>query len=180
MFLVWVLMFATRPTMSATLQRFKHFTEREFSGIFSLAGGILRFQNGNSRWPWSQTWRIRIQKPKPLKCWSTPRVKTRRYGSSIDVGLIYGSKFRVTIKRPFRPTPRRSPQSEWATTCIEGSSGCSGYQQYINKLASCHAHHAEFALISISCIFSGTKPPGEPKAVNMSWSKLAEGCCFVT
>ena len=29
-----------------------HFTEREFSGIFSLAGGILRFQNGNSRWPW--------------------------------------------------------------------------------------------------------------------------------
>ena len=31
------------------------FTEREFSGIFSLAGGILRFQNGNSRWPWYNT-----------------------------------------------------------------------------------------------------------------------------
>ena len=33
--------------------KIKHFTEREFSGIFSFAGGgILRFQNGNSRWPW--------------------------------------------------------------------------------------------------------------------------------
>ena len=33
--------------------KIKHFTEREFSGIFSLVGGILRFQNGNSRWPWT-------------------------------------------------------------------------------------------------------------------------------
>ena len=33
--------------------KIKHFTEREFSGIFSLAGGILRFQNGISRWPWN-------------------------------------------------------------------------------------------------------------------------------
>jgi len=32
--------------------KIKHFTEREFSGIFPSAGGILRFQNGNSRWPW--------------------------------------------------------------------------------------------------------------------------------
>ena len=32
--------------------KIKHFTEREFSEIFSLAGGIVRFQNGNSRWPW--------------------------------------------------------------------------------------------------------------------------------
>ena len=34
--------------------KIKHFTKREFSGIFSLAGGILRFQNGNSRWPCPQ------------------------------------------------------------------------------------------------------------------------------
>ena len=33
--------------------RMEYFTEREFSGIFSLAGGgILRLQKGNSRWPW--------------------------------------------------------------------------------------------------------------------------------
>ena len=43
--------------------KIKHFTEREFSGIFSLAGGILRFQNGNSRWPWlsgecTPKWRV--------------------------------------------------------------------------------------------------------------------------
>ena len=31
--------------------KIKHFTERELSGFFSLAGGILRLQNGNSRWP---------------------------------------------------------------------------------------------------------------------------------
>jgi len=31
----------------------KYFTEREFSGIFSLARGILRLRKGNSRWPWS-------------------------------------------------------------------------------------------------------------------------------
>ena len=31
--------------------KIKYFTEREFSGIFFF-GGILRFQNGNSRWPW--------------------------------------------------------------------------------------------------------------------------------
>ena len=30
----------------------KYFTEREFSGIFSLAGGgILHLRKGNSRWP---------------------------------------------------------------------------------------------------------------------------------
>jgi len=29
------------------------FNKREFSRIFPLAGGILPFQNGNSRWPWS-------------------------------------------------------------------------------------------------------------------------------
>jgi len=25
---------------------------REFLGIFALSGGIFKFQNGNSRWPW--------------------------------------------------------------------------------------------------------------------------------
>ena len=31
--------------------KIKHFTEGKFSRIFSLAGVILRFQKGNSRWP---------------------------------------------------------------------------------------------------------------------------------
>ena len=35
--------------------RMKYFTEREFSGIFSLAeGGNLRLRKGNSRWPWQE------------------------------------------------------------------------------------------------------------------------------
>ena len=34
------------------------FGKREFSGIFPLAGGILSFQNGNSRWPWFGSVRV--------------------------------------------------------------------------------------------------------------------------
>ena len=34
------------------------FGKQEFSGIFPLAGGILSFQNGNSRWPWFGSVRV--------------------------------------------------------------------------------------------------------------------------
>ena len=47
---------ASLSTYCVRVCKIKHFTEREFSGIFSLAGGILRFQNGNSRWPWCVPW----------------------------------------------------------------------------------------------------------------------------
>jgi len=45
----------------------KHFIEQEFSGIFSLAGGggNLRFQNGNSKWPWHV-----IHGTEPFRSWT--------------------------------------------------------------------------------------------------------------
>ena len=98
------------------------FNKREFSRIFPLAGGILPFQNGNSRWPWStvgsrQSTSLATATTITVQDWSRPyrlsRTPTPSACTVCQMTQKAPPRAHPTSLAPFSPDLRKSYGSPW-------------------------------------------------------------------